>query len=162
MFSKKLRIFTLNMKAKPVKYFFTLLSAAYFLFAGTGYNVVNYCCQICANEGIETVATSSCNAVHHHTHSNDHNPQNGDMSCSDVNHQPTSCHLLRLSIDIPIFQTTQELSVNTINSCNLLFTSVLFLNVKPVINVQNTAYPPGGYFLSTGREIITYHAVLLI
>jgi len=150
------------MKAKPIKYFFVLLSAAYFLFAGTGYNVVNYCCQTCANEGIETVATSSCTTVHNHTHSNDHNLQNGDMSCSDVNHQPATCHLLRLSIDIPAFQTTQELSAATINSCNLFYTSVLFLIVNPEIETQNIVHPPEGYFLSSGREIITYHAVLLI
>lgn len=150
------------MKAKSIKYLFTFLSAAYFLLAGAGYNVVNYCCQTCENEGIEAVSTSSCNDVHNHSHSSDRHQPNGDMSCSDVNHHPAGCHLLRLNIDIPSIQTTQELSVNTINFCNLFHTSVNFLIEVPEIASQNIVHPPNGYFLSTGREIITYHAVLLI
>jgi len=101
------------MLAKSLKYLFTILSAAYFLLVGTGYNVVNYCCQTCANEGIEAVATSSCNAVHHHSHSSHRQQQNSDITCSDVNHNPAGCHLLRLIIDTPFIHTTQKLPVNT-------------------------------------------------
>lgn len=37
-----------------------------FLFCGTGFNVVHYCCAQCAQEGIVRVAAESCEAVHHH------------------------------------------------------------------------------------------------
>ena len=150
------------MMAKIIKFFFTFVSAAYFLFAGTGYNVVNYCCQTCAQEGIEAVATNSCNAIHHHLHSTNHAHQNNDIACSNINHHPTGCHLLRLNIDTPSVQTTREAIVSTINHCNLFFTTLNLLNEIPANTCIKTIQPPDGYFLSSGREIIIFHAVLLI
>jgi len=150
------------MLAKSIKYLFTILSAAYFLLAGSGYNVVNYCCQTCASEGIEAVATSSCNAVHHHSHSSDCQHQNNDITCSDANHHPDGCHLLRLNIDTPSIQSTQELPINTIFAANLFYTCVNLLNQTPELISLNVIHPPDGNPLSSGREIITLHAVLLI
>jgi len=158
----KLFIFTLYMLAKSLKYLFTILSAAYFLLVGTGYNVVNYCCQTCANEGIEAVATSSCNAVHHHSHSSHRQQQNSDITCSDVNHNPAGCHLLRLIIDTPFIHTTQKLPVNTILTGNLFYTCVNLLNETPKFTGLNVIHPPNVYFFSSGREIITLHSVFLI
>ncbi|MFA6582058.1 MAG: hypothetical protein WCS79_09665 [Paludibacter sp.] len=150
------------MMAKIIKFLFTVVSAAYFMFAGTGYNVVNYCCQSCAQEGIEAVATNSCNAIHHHLHSTNHAHQKNDIACNNINHHPTGCHLLRLTIDTPSVQTTREATVDTINYCKLFYTSLNFLNEIPAISCINAIQPPDGYFLSSGREIITFHAVLLI
>ena len=150
------------MMAQSIKYLFTFISAAYFLLVGTGYNVVNYCCNACANEGIEAVATSSCNSVHHHSHSTNHFHTNGDMSCSDFNHHPAGCHLLRINTDIPSFQTTLDKSFNTINSFNLFYKVVNYSTEKFELTSQDIVHPPNGYLLSTGREIITFQAVLLI
>lgn len=150
------------MMAKIIKFIFTFVSAAYFMFAGTGYNVVNYCCQTCAQEGIEAVATNSCNAIHQHLHTTNHSHQDNDMACNNANHHPTGCHLLRLNIDTPSVQTTSEAIVSTINHCNLFFSTVNLLNeITPFTSIKKIQ-PPDGYFPSSGREIITFHAVLLI
>jgi len=148
--------------AKIIKFLFIVVSAAYFMFAGTGYNVVNYCCQTCAQEGIEAVATNSCNAIHQHLHSTNHAKQNNDIACSNINHHPGGCHLLRLTIDTPSVQTTSEVIVSTIIHRNLFYTTVNLRNEIPSISCIKTIQPPDGYFLSSGREIITFHAVLLI
>jgi len=150
------------MNFKAIKHIFTFLSAAYFLIAGMGYNVVNYCCQTCANEGIEAVATSSCTALHQHSNLPNNQHQNDDLTCNDVHHNPTGCHLLRLNIDIPSIQSASKLLVKPLIIRDLYFTFVTLLSTKQVLIFQNAIHPPNGFLLSSGRDVITFQAVLLI
>lgn len=44
----------------------TLVLGLFFLLAGTGLNVVHYCCDDCRAAGIEHVSSRNCEAVHCH------------------------------------------------------------------------------------------------
>lgn len=155
-------IFALNMNSKTINHIFTILFAAYFLFAGVGYNVVNYCCQTCENEGIEVVASSSCNSLHQHSSTQTSHHQNDDLTCSDIHHNPAGCHLLRLNIDVPSIQPSPDLLVNTLIVSELFYSSVNLLTTKQILIYQNANHLPNGFLLSSGRDIITLQAVLLI
>jgi len=141
---------------------FTFFSAAYFLFAGVGYNVVNYDCSSCAEAGIEEIAYRSCNAVHHHDSNKEASHQQDDLTCSNINHQPDGCHLLRLKVDIPSVQTVQGISDYKINYFHLFYTFVDLLHEPDEITHHNLQLPPDFYAQSSGREILALHAVLLI
>lgn len=153
--------FASDMMIKYSKYLFTLLFSAYFLMAGAGYNVINYCCQTCATEGIENVATSSCFAIHHYTHTKP-NYQLDDLTCDDLNHHPGNCHLVRLNTDIPSFQPTSLLDNSQIQLQDLFIPAFLFLTEKKDFFVQNDIPPPDLAVNKTGRTLLTFHAVLLI
>lgn len=150
------------MMKKSIKNSFAILFLAYFILAGGGYNVVNYCCQTCANEGIEAIATSSCDEVHHHFHTNIILHEHDDIACTDINHNPMGCHLLRLSIDTAPVLTTHTLSFYSTNTIDLIYNTVDLLNKNLLSDYQSIIHPPNGYIHSSGREIITYHAVLII
>lgn len=154
-------IFAPDMIVKYSKYIFTLLFSAHFLMAGMGYNVINYCCDTCANEGIEAVATDSCFAVHHHIHSKQ-NRRHDDLTCTDLTHLPESCHLYRLSTDIPSYQSTFSLNSSQIQLQDLFIPVFLFLTEKNEFFVQNDISPPDLAVSKTGRALLTFHAVLLI
>ena len=150
------------MMPNTIKYIFTLVYAAYFLLAGVGYNVVKYCSQTCAKEGIEVVAFNTFSKTHHHSHFTVFQNQKDDITCKDVKHSPTGCHLLRLNIDTPSFQAIQKLSVNTTNSIVLFYNSVNFFTETPELANQSIIHPPNSYFCPTGRDLITLHVVYLI
>lgn len=147
---------------KIFKYIFSYFFAAYFILAGVGYNVINYCCQNCSDEGIETIANVSCEAVHHHEHTKIPENNNGDLSCNDVNHHPDTCHLLRLSIDTLSVQTAHNFStyqihvIDLFNNLNFNYTN----NSSPELNHSNQLL--SNQFFASGRDIITFHAVLII
>lgn len=147
---------------KQLKNSVTFLFIAYFLLAGGGYNVVNYCCRTCANEGIEAVATTSCSDIHNHTHSKSNLHQNSDITCTDFNHNHKGCHLIRLSIDTPSIITTQYLLVNSLIIIELFVNPLNLHNNRLLTHSQLTIHPPDGYLCTSGREIITNHAVLII
>ena len=144
------------------KYIFSCFFAAYFILAGAGYNVINYCCQSCSDEGIETIANVSCESVHHQQHTKTSDNSNGDISCTDVNHHPDTCHLLRLSIDTPSVQTAHNFStyhipvIDLFNNLNFNFTKISSLESKHPI------HPLPNQFFASGRDILTFHAVLII
>jgi hypothetical protein len=150
------------MIAKALKYLFAFGFAAYFLLVGAGYNVVSYCCPDCAKEGIEAVATRSCDAVHHHSHSKSYQHQNKDITCSDSNHHSDRCHLLRLHIDTPSIQVLPNLLNNTISTTILFFPSEILFILKPALAIQYAIPPPYSRSPFSGREIMALHSVLLI
>lgn len=150
------------MSKKLSKYLFVILSAAYFLLAGAGYNIVNYCCDSCAHAGIEEVANTSCDALHKHEHESACQHEQEDLACTNINHHTDGCHLLRVKVDTPAIQTTAQLLNNTIQSIDLFYVSEIF-SVKFAPEFLRTTVPPPNLFVhSTGREILALHAVLLI
>jgi len=91
---------------RPIKYIFSLFFGLYFLFAGTGFNIINYCCHDCEVVGIENIALMSCHD-NAHSHSSDcSHDSSDDFTCSDINHHPNGCHVLRLKVEIPSVVTT--------------------------------------------------------
>jgi len=150
------------MLTQSIKYLFTFFSATYFLLAGVGYNVVNYCCSSCAEVGIEEIAYRSCNEIHHHDHSKNADHQQDDIACANGNHHPDGCHLLRVKVDIPSVQAIQEISDTKINYIHLFYTFVNLLTEPDEFTHHNILLPPDLYVQSSGREILAFHAVLLI
>lgn len=151
------------MRTDFTKKIFAILASVYFVVAGLGFNYVNYCCQACANEGIESVALLSCNALHHHSKAVNHHKLTEDITCGDLNHDPQGCHLVRLKVDVPSFNS---FSYNLPDD-NTIFLADLFCN-QPLLEVDNLSKeivnirPPNNLYHVSGRDIITFHSVLLI
>lgn len=150
------------MKTAFVKYIFIYLSAVYFLIGGMGYNVVNYCCQTCANEGIEEIATSSCFNIHHHFKNKDTRKEHRDLFCIDLTQHIDNCQFLRVNTDMPSFQTIHQFQVEQIYSVCLFSYSGLFFDEKQEASNQTNIPPPDNLLSKSGRSILTFHAVLLI
>lgn len=148
------------MKAVFLKYIFVYFSVAYFLFMGTGYNVVNYCCQLCASEGIETVATSTCSTVHHQTDKKV--TKQDDFVCDNLAHHPDNCHLLRVNTDIPSFQSTAHSLIKQIQIPCLFIPFTIFYDENTPSFTDNSIPPPNLNAQKSGRLILAFHAVLLI
>ena len=148
------------MNSKAIKHIITIWFATYFLLVGVGYNVVNYCCNSCADAGIEVVAISSCRDVHHQKEGNCCEQESNDLTCENTNHLPPSCHLLRLNIDIPSIVANNF--TNEINCIDLFYPILVISNEHPHLDVLNIIHPPESHFPSNGREILAFNSVLLI
>jgi hypothetical protein len=150
------------MVKKGLIYIVTILFATYFLMAGIGFNVVKYCCNSCADAGIVALANGSCEAVHHHSPDLKNNHQRSDIACSNIEHQPNSCHLLRLYINT-LSVVAKPIPVdNTINSIDLFYAFQNNLTLRSLFPILSVSQPPDYCLFSSGREIITRHSVLLI
>jgi len=150
------------MKTILIKYCISIFAATYFLVAGMGYNVVNYCCETCAYEGIAEVELVSCNAIHHNSTSPISTFDKNDKSSNEVLNDLDSCELLRLKTDIAttiVQKPSFENSVKHINSFNLI-PELAINETKP--GIQSVIHPPDNYLITSGRTKITLHAVLLI
>ncbi len=150
------------MKAVIIKYIFAYLSATYFLLAGVGLNVVNYCCKSCQNEGIEMVAVDSCFAVHHHLRPKNFQKQHPDLLCADIAKHIDNCQFIRLNTDVPSFQAMNNLLLKQICTVYLFNAfSDFFAERTELSNLINIP-PPESYLSMSGRSILTLHAVLII
>jgi len=150
------------MKKILIKYCISIFAATYFLVAGMGYNVVNYCCETCAYEGIAEVELVSCNAIHHNSFSLIITFDKNEKNCHEVLKDLDSCELLRLKTDIAttiVQKPSFENSVKHINSFNLI-PELAINETKP--GIQSVIHPPDNYLITSGRTKITLHAVLLI
>ena len=149
------------------------ICAVYFLTAGTGFNMIHYCCEGCAVEGIEAVAGRSCEAVHHEQNcgheddsccGHDASCRHEDKACSDTDHQAEGCHLWRMQTDVPsVIDSMSDSSAEFEKMTafpQMLF--ALFPENKIQAGHQPDFSPPDDVPLCSGRDILTYHAVLLI
>lgn len=150
------------MKRVFLKRIFVYLSAVYFLIGGVGFNVVNYCCQTCAGEGIEEIATSSCFSVHHHIRNIDSHQKHNDLFCSDINQHSDNCRFLRVNTDIPSFHSKLLLHSGLKYAINLFNAVNLFLADKDGAIIQCNIPPPERLLSPSGRSILTSNAVLII
>ena len=146
---------------KQFKYIFVIMTATYFLFAGTGYNISNICCN--------NFKLNSCAIF-----KSKHKPNNF-LSCKKINgygqKQVNTCALtgknktcifIRVFVDTPI--------VNVINLHNLVspknidleyIKSMLLLNYQRM-NCVNIFKPTEAEFVFSGRELLALKAVLRI
>jgi hypothetical protein len=142
-------------------YIFSYLFCIYFLMAGAGFNVVSYCCETCANEGIESVANNSCFAVHHHNHTKQC-VNHDDLTCNDLNHQPDSCHLYRINTDIPSNNAGLSLIIKQLLVTDFVIPKILYLTCNSELFVWKNNSPHNIAFVQTGRAILACKAVLII
>lgn len=145
-----------------------LALACFFLFAGTGMNIIKYCCDTCSDHGIEEVAANSCSAFHYHESSccdsnEHHETSHNDMACSDISHQTNDCHVLRLNVDIPIIVSENHFELN-FSKLNAIVFLQLFLVTQAfeLTSSRLIAHSPPNYSLPTGREILSAKSVLII
>ncbi|MDD3322450.1 MAG: hypothetical protein PHS59_13505 [Paludibacter sp.] len=142
----------------------SLIFGLYFLIAGTGFNVVNYCCNLCEKEGVEAVIIESKHIQRDHEMSCCNDDLSSEKTCDNLQHHSNSCHLTRYSVEISPISSILELKTATD------FQLILFLNVQNRISeVLNNNIdsefelpPPDKKLLKKGRDILTTNAILLI
>ena len=156
---------------KVFKQILAVACAVYFLIAGSGYNLIRYCCEDCADEGIEAIVSESCEAIHHkhehdggtccnHTHSEANEHEN--MACSDMNHQADGCYIWRLQTDTPVVIAAAFEHFDFGAAIEFPHVILSFLHEHNFSAEQTAFSPPDDVPLLSGRDILTYHAILLI
>lgn len=147
---------------------FSLLFAVLFLFAGTGYNLVHFCCNSCRDAGIALIATQlSCEEVHA-LHTQDHDLDNRCSTDTDVCALSASddcCSMERLTVDVPLLI---EQNISKI----IDYTLILFKIDFHILTLWNTDLynsvkyfspsPPFHKTLLSGRAILSLKSVLTI
>lgn len=155
---------------KPHKIILSIVFAVYFLFAGTGFNIISYCCNTCAQHGVEAIVVQKLSAIKHADEQNCCQTEEPEhKACSDKHPDFTQtdncCGIKRLSVDTPsheikIFQTDNR-QLDLFGYCcvesNLFDYRALLLCRKLAI-----VDPPPCELLLTGRDILAFHSVLLI
>lgn len=151
-----------------LRHIFSLIFGIYFLIAGTGFNIINYCCNSCEDEGIENITLKSCETVHHNesgccneepTHDED------NLVCENPSTYPASCYLLRLNVEIPSLTSVFELNSNHTNFEFDLIVCMLNHSYQTVSALQKdtSQLPPSDDILClAGRDILTTKSVLII
>lgn len=89
---------------KFLKYCCTTYLLIFFLLAGTGINMVHYCCDECRHAGLEHIVEHKCDAIHHHDHHH-------DCTC----HHHGTCQFKHYMVSQAIIDAPQQL-VQTIAS----------------------------------------------
>jgi hypothetical protein len=151
---------------KTIKYIFVILSAAYFLLAGTGYNVTKYCCNGCK---IKVVQKSEQIAFHKERLPFKTNCcekkepiQDANTTCLVVNKHTEKCFFIRITVDIPTTEAFVDLFNHSVKQIELFYTLIPDLKMNQQLVYENIYPPPNPLFLKTGRELLALKAVLLI
>lgn len=144
------------------------------MIAGLGFNIINYCCNTCETHGIVEVASNSCGELHHietsccestnHQQTNNANQDlKHDLTCTNITHQPNSCHLLRINVETPTIVATNIVNLQ-VDHIELLFPVSLHTLAFSTLNDSNefTAYSPPDTPLTAGRTILITKSVLTI
>ncbi len=148
---------------KEFKHIFSLCFGLYFLLAGTGFNIIQYCCERCEDTGIENVAANSCEKVHHSGNYSCCHNESEDYSCSNINHYSGGCHILRLKVETPSIGSAFQFMNNAIENMQLFYfeNKLIVRNSQPDGNFV-FSYPPPDQCSLSGRDILTLHTILLI
>lgn len=120
-----------------LNYIVSMIIIVFFLLAGTGVNVVHYCCQDCRRAGLEHVIEESCSEVHHHdcaccihhdhllTDCSEHEDVEGlKESCE---HEADGCWIRHLVVEpgavvhAHILPSVSTHNILIISTCNVLF-----------------------------------------
>jgi hypothetical protein len=153
---------------KNIRNIAALILACFFLFAGTGMNIIKYCCDTCSDHGIVEVAANSCSAFHHEKSSccdsnEHHETSHNDMACSDISNQTNDCHVLRLNVEIPTIVSGNQLELNLSKISAVLFFELFLVNPSfELTSSRLIAHSPPNYSLPSGREILSAKSVLII
>ena len=147
-----------------IQHSLSFLFGLYFLLAGTGFNVVNYCCNICEDEGVEAIIIESKHIQHDHKMSCCDEDMHRKMSVDNVLHHTNTCHLTRYNVEVSPVSSILELKNVTEYEVNL-FSNIQFVTFDVFISSNNLELklpPPEQVLLKSGRDILAYNAILLI
>lgn len=144
---------------------FCVFLAAMFLFAGTGYNIVQFCCDDCKNAGTEHIAEVACASVHEHHHvckDTAFHPDTQSKTCMHALEK--GCNIDRLTVDVPSIGKNHFSFHVAHPICIELFSSMLDvarLNETTSKSGINHS-PPESFVLQKGRKILCQKSVLII
>lgn len=145
------------MTHKIPKYTLSIVFAAYFMFAGLGYNVLKNCCNGCKKKTIKPIEKCVCGPK---------KPLiNNELCYANLfkNHEPKKvCKLIRVHVDIPSIGNKLDLNDDVVKNYQLSKFYASVLNFKTIYVCQLFFPPPNNQSPITGREILTLKAVLLI
>lgn len=136
-----------------------------FLLAGTGYNLIHYCCGQCEIEGIEKVTEYSCEAVHHHNL--EHNTERHHACEADksfhLHQSEDACHLDRLTVDTPSIQfiTSRLVDYSLVYK---IFNNIFFESDIDAYSFEFSErfIPPNLVAKKAGRAILSKISILII
>jgi hypothetical protein len=152
--------------AKQIKYIFTMLTAAYFLFAGLGFNVVKYCCKGCKRQITETRMSGLCKMERQPMKDKccqrRESTSKKNTNCFELNQRTKMCFFMRLNVDVPSIETINIPINSSVKCIDLFYARIRNLKIDQQLVSQNNYPPPNHYFLKTGRKILALKAVLLI
>lgn len=152
--------------------FTALLAALYFVVAGIGHNVVDYCCDNCEAVGIEFLAEHSCSEAHHNADTTGNDHHHAGESCCSTEQMPGNgfsdcpvegeCELTRFQLNnFYSFTTAIRLQVPVLELDDI---DLSFFNLADWTcwDEKNLYYPPPESCLQSGRLILTLKSVLVI
>lgn len=171
------------MKRNIVTYLFSGISALFFMLAGTGFNIIHYCCNTCEDNGINYSIHHGCDEHNHHgntpgcckTLPNEHSLYdfkilNTDSHNDESHHTETDqckkddCSVQRLMLDVyaPAFPL-QITDAPFHKALCILFDNRLF-NAGSDVPVYSENPDPPGYIalFNQGRSVLCRKSVLLI
>lgn len=175
------------MRSYPVLLQLTaFFGVVYFILAGTGYNIVNYCCDSCESVGIEYLANHSCYDVHHFeqssplpalefktadfTNSSSCCGHTSETTATTVHYSDSlstcatgegHCDLERMQLSFYSVTPASQLQVSVAQ----LIIAVAIVPVSLEVDVQSQLflnYPPPEPLSRTGRRVLAQKSVLLI
>jgi len=150
-----------NILHKVLAVFFSVL----FLLAGTGFNLINYCCEDYKKVGIEVVAATSCKSVHKqfcHDEFVTYEHSEEDKSCSCG--LGKECDLERIMVDVPSIKVFDYdfLNYKLLTAENDYTFATLFLlaDFSPKVDILHPF--PDIPIPREGRRILSQISILII
>ena len=153
------------MKTPLTHIIISILLSCIFLFAGSGFNLISYCCNTCAEAGIEKVAEMSCECIHHH-HDADGSEHHQHTTVENIcGHDfEKGCDLTSLTVDVPSMQLNEDFLMDY----SLLYADLSSLwtdfitgfetaDIKTAVEHNSQLFIP-----LTGRRILSENSILLI
>lgn len=155
------------------------LGVLYFVLAGVGHNVVDYCCDSCESAGIEYLTSHNCSELHHsgqvvavhadtlHVEENssccDHsgNSESGSTLTEVCSVNEGYCEMERLQLDDYPVSGMVHLQLNQV----VITLPLAVLTSESLTTIQSGLflhYPPPEPLLRMGRQLLAQKSVLLI
>ena len=141
-----------------LKQILAFVCAGYFLAAFSGFNIVRYCCDGCADAGIAVVAEKSCHAIHHAKQ----NSTTASCCTKSCEKKDVNCEILRVQTDIPVLALAKTTIHHDSNlSAEFSNTAFNFQHKYNFSTEQSVHYIPDKKVFHSGRDILTLNAVLI-
>ncbi|MFV0471114.1 MAG: hypothetical protein ACK5L7_03635 [Paludibacteraceae bacterium] len=150
------------MKKSLLHIIFSLLLATGFLLSGTGYNMVQYCCDDCFNAGIEHVSKTACESIHDHARDSYRVKANSGIC---VRSSQKNCQFSRLEVDVPLidknsFSFTLFSQIFYIEIFSSIIDTENFNKIILISGINHSPFP--NFILPNGRKILSHKSVLII
>lgn len=143
--------------------------------AGSGFNIIYYCCGACESKGIEYIAQYSCHEVHEDEnidccgstyHSSDLSVDYiifSDLELKSCDSNSNHCDVKRIQFDDFSISKTLNASLFPTDFQTITFLESFFLLSPSIDNsISYLANSPPRFSLLEGRDILCKKAVLII